>query len=105
LWTPPFADDAIRRRLQTRVGGVNDLVAAIDREGTAEAERVAAMGVALARTAGWEPEPLVERVYGGEGFAFGELADKYDADVVVVGSRGLGGARAVLGSISDVTRC
>lgn len=102
LWTPPFADEAIRRRLRMRVGGLNDLVAAIDREGAAEAERVAAMGVALARTAGWEPEPLVERVFGGEGFAFGELADKCDADVVLVGSRSLGGTRAVLGSISDV---
>ncbi|KUL25617.1 universal stress protein [Actinoplanes awajinensis subsp. mycoplanecinus] len=101
-WTPPFANEAIRRRLRIRETGLNDLVAAIEREGAAEAGRITATGVILARVAGWTPEPLIDRSYGGEGFAIGVLAEKVDADVVVVGSRGLSGASAVLGSVSDV---
>lgn len=101
-WTPPFANEAIRRRLRTRVIGLDELITAIEREGAAEAERIAATGVTLARAAGWASEPVIERVFGGEGFAIADLADKLDADVVVIGSRGLGGAPAVLGSVSDV---
>jgi nucleotide-binding universal stress UspA family protein len=44
----------------------------------------------------------VVRSYGGDGLRFTELAEKVDADVVVVGSRGLGGAQAILGSVSDM---
>ena len=102
MWVPPFANEAMRRRLWTGNGTLNQFVAAIEREGAAEAGRLTAMGVALARAAGWDPEPLVERSYGGEGFQFGELAEKLDPDLAVVGSRGLGGARAVLGSVSDM---
>jgi hypothetical protein len=45
---------------------------------------------------------LVVRVYGGEGLQLAGLAEKVDADLVLVGSRGLGGAKAVLGSASDM---
>ncbi|MDY7085022.1 MAG: universal stress protein [Actinomycetota bacterium] len=101
-WTPPFASEAIRRRLRTRTIGLQDLVAAIEREGAAEAEHIAGTGVTLAQAAGWACEPAAERVYGGEGFAIADLAAKLDVDVVLVGARGLGGASAVLGSVSDV---
>lgn len=102
VWAPPFADETMRHRLWRGTHRVDDFVAAIEREGGAEAARVAAMGVALARAAGWEAEPLVERGYGGEGLQLAELADKLEPDLVVLGSRGLGGARAVLGSVSDM---
>jgi len=102
FWTAPFADEAVRRQLRPRVTGRDELVAAIEREGAEEGERIAGTGCVLARAAGWAPEPVIERVYGGIGFAIAELAEKKAADVVVVGSRGLGGARAVLGSVSDV---
>jgi nucleotide-binding universal stress UspA family protein len=102
LWTPPFASDALRRRLWHGTRRVDDFVAAVEREGAAEAEQVAAIGVALARSAGWQAEPLVERGYGGEGVQLAELAEKLDPDLLVLGSRGLGGARAVLGSVSDM---
>lgn len=102
FWTAPFSDEAIRRQLRNRVTGRDELIAAIEREGAAEAQHIAATGCTLARTAGWAPEPLTERVYGGIGFAIAERAEKTNADVVVVGSRGLGGARAVLGSVSDI---
>lgn len=102
IWVAPFADESLRRRLWTGTRGVDDFVAAIEREGAAGAERLALIGVALARAADWQAEPLVERGYGGEGLQLAELAEKLDPDLIVLGSRGLGGARAVLGSVSDM---
>jgi nucleotide-binding universal stress UspA family protein len=102
LWTPPFASEALRRRLWKGTAAVNAFVDAIEREGAAEANRLAAMGVTLAAAAGWQAEALVERTYGGEGLQFTQLAEKLRPDLVLVGSRGLGGAKAVLGSVSDM---
>ena len=102
LWTPPFASEALRRRLWKGAAAVNEFVDAIEREGAAEANRLAAMGVTVAVGAGWRAEALVERTYGGEGLQFTQLAEKLDPDLVLVGSRGLGGAKAVLGSVSDM---
>ncbi|MEV4069880.1 universal stress protein [Nonomuraea fuscirosea] len=102
LWTPPFASESLRRRLWTGVSGINSFIEAIEREGEAEARRLAERGVRLAGTAGWNAEPLVRRTYGGEGLCFAQLAQDLDADLVIVGSRGLGGAHAVLGSVSDM---
>lgn len=102
LWTPPFASNELRQRLWSESGGLNAFIESVEREGEREADRLAATGVTLARAAGWDAEPLVVRSHGGEGLRFAELAEKVDADVVVVGSRGLGGARAVLGSVSDM---
>jgi nucleotide-binding universal stress UspA family protein len=101
LWTPPFASDALRRRLWKGTAAVNEFVDAIEREGAAEASRLAATGVTLAVAAGWNAQALVERTYGGEGLQLTQLADKLDPDLVLIGSRGLGGAKAVLGSVSD----
>ncbi|MEO3799793.1 universal stress protein [Nonomuraea sp. B1E8] len=102
LWTPPFASESLRRRLWTGTAGLNSFIEAIEREGEAEARRLADRGVRLARTAGWNAEPLVRRAYGGEGLVFAQLAQELDADLVLLGSRGLGGAHAVLGSVSDM---
>jgi nucleotide-binding universal stress UspA family protein len=102
LWTPPFASEAMRRRLWTGTRDVNDFVAAIEREGEREAERVAAIGVTLARAAGWDAQALVRRCYGGEGLEFTQLAEKLECDVIVLGARGLSGAKAILGSVSDM---
>lgn len=103
LWVPPFASEALRRRLWHGMRGADEFVTAVEREGAAEADRLATMGVSLARAAGWSAAPLVERSYGGEGLQLAELAEKLDPDLIVLGSRGLGGARAVLGSVSDMT--
>ncbi|GAA0505073.1 universal stress protein [Paractinoplanes deccanensis] len=102
LWSPPFGNDVVRRRLWQGTRRVDDFVARAEREGGTEAERIAAIGVTLARAAGWQAEPLVERSYGGEGVQLAELAEKLDPDLLVLGSRGLSGARAVLGSVSDM---
>ncbi len=102
LWAPPFASEPVRRRLWAGRHDVGGLVEAIEREGEWEAGRLVARGVTLAEAAGWAAEPVVRRTYGGEGLQFGLLAEQQKADLVLLGSRGLGGARSVLGSVSDL---
>jgi nucleotide-binding universal stress UspA family protein len=102
LWTPPFASEGLRRRLWKGTAAIDQFVEAIEREGAEEASRLAAMGVTLAVAAGWEAEALVERAYGGEGLQFTQLIEKLHPDVALVGSRGLDGAKAMLGSVSDM---
>jgi nucleotide-binding universal stress UspA family protein len=102
LWGPPFTGDQVGRRLRERIGNLDDLVDAVEREGKFEAQRITATGVILATAAGWEAEPLLEKTYGAEGTAIVRAAEKVDADVVIVGARGLGGSEAVLGSVSDM---
>jgi nucleotide-binding universal stress UspA family protein len=101
VWGPPFASREVRRRLRQRADSLDELAALVEREGRAEAERVAADGAALAAAAGWRAEPLVRRGYGEAGFELARLAEELEPDVVVLGSRGLSGARAALGSVSD----
>jgi len=102
LWVPPFTGDRVGRRLREQYGNVDDLIEAVEREGAFEAQRIMAMGVGLARAAGWEAEPLLEQTYGAEGTALVQAAEKVEADVVILGSRGLGGTDAILGSVSDM---
>ncbi|MDT4993593.1 MAG: hypothetical protein QOH97_3485 [Actinoplanes sp.] len=45
---------------------------------------------------------MLLRSYGGEGLQFTEIAEKLDADLVLMGSRGLSGGKAMLGSVSDM---
>ncbi len=101
VWAPPFAGGELRRRLLRSAASLDEFAAMLEREGEAEAERIAADGVALAEAAGWEAEPLAQRGYGDAGFELARLAEKLRPAAVVVGSRGLSGARAVLGSVSD----
>ncbi|MGB3231661.1 MAG: universal stress protein [Mycobacterium sp.] len=102
LWVPPFASDKVRRRLRSRARDTDELVALVEQEGEREAQRVVATGVTLAGAAGWDAEPLLKRTWGGEGWRIAQVAEEVDADLVIVGSRGLGGAKAVLGSVSDL---
>ncbi|KUI25702.1 universal stress protein [Mycobacterium sp. IS-1742] len=101
LWTPPFASEPVRRRLRAIVGSANELVERTEQEGEREAQRIAATGTTLARAAGLDAEPLVKRSWGGEGLVLAQLAEQVSADVLLVGSRGLGGAQALMGSVSD----
>jgi nucleotide-binding universal stress UspA family protein len=102
LWTPPFTSDRLRRRLRAEARDVTQLIDLIEREGEREAETIAATGATLARAAGLTAEPLIKRSYAGEGLVLTQLAEQIHADVVVVGSRGLSGTDAVLGSVSDL---
>ena len=102
LWTPPFASERLRHRLRVLAHDVNELIEMIEREGQCEAEQLVAMGVTLARAAGWDAEPLLKHTWGAEGLRLAQCAEQQAADVVLVGSRGLGGTQAVLGSVSDM---
>ncbi|MFG1609737.1 universal stress protein [Actinoplanes sp. NPDC049265] len=102
VWTPPYASEQLRRRLWRGAGCVDEFVAAVEREGRCEADRIAATGVTLARAAGWPAEPFVARGFGGEGFQLTEMARAAGTDLMVLGARGLSGATAVLGSVSDM---
>lgn len=99
---PPFVSEPVRKRLWEQARNIDELIAAEEREGDRESHRISAMGVTLARAAGWDAEPMLERTYGAEGTAIVRAAERVDADVVVVASRGLGGTDAVLGSVSDM---
>lgn len=101
LWWPPYFDADIRARLWPRDGNMDDFQAAVEHEGQAEAERLVTEGLALAESAGWRGEGLLRRCYGDPGFELARLAQQEHADLVVVGSRGLSGVRAMLGSTSD----
>lgn len=102
LSTPPFSSPELHQRLARQARDLDQLIELLEREGHAEAERLAGHGVTLARTAGWEAEPLVQRSYGGDGYQFASVAQQHAADLILLGSRGLGGVRAVLGSMSDL---
>lgn len=101
VWSPPFASRDLRERLWPQASNIEELTALIESEGQAESERIASAGAVLARAAGWDAEPLVERNVGDQGFALADVAGRLAPDAVVTGARGLAGASAVLGSVSD----
>jgi nucleotide-binding universal stress UspA family protein len=102
LWEPPFTSPELRQRLAGRASGLQALGELLESEGHAEAERLAGNGVKLARAAGWQAGPLVKRTFGGDGYQFARTAEELGAELIVVGSRGLGGVRGALGSVSDL---
>ena len=101
LWAPPFANVELRRRVSRKARSLDELQSLLEQEGAADAERIAREGVALANGAGWAAQPLTDRNLSAEGFALARLAEELKPAAVVVGSRGLSGLRAVLGSVSD----
>jgi nucleotide-binding universal stress UspA family protein len=101
LWAEPFAAGELRPRVSQRTATVREMIDMLEQEAAAEAERVAAAGVVLAEAAGWKAEPILKRAYGAEGLELAALAEELDVEILVVGSRGLTGPRAVLGSVSD----
>ncbi len=102
IWAPPFGSARLRRRLRASASGVDELVELIEQEGEREADALAAAGVALATAVEWDAEPLVNRTMGSDGLRLAQVAGRLRADVVIVGSRGLSGTDAVLGSVSDL---
>src|SRR4249919_3678599 len=102
LWTPPFADEDLRHRLSSGTHRLDEYRQAVEREGEWRAGRIAEIGVTLARAAGWQAEALLRRIDGGEGLELARLIQDTAPDLALVGARGLGGVRAVLGSVSDI---
>jgi len=101
LWAPPFTDAELRQRVRRRARDLDELQVLLEREGAAEAERIAREGVAVAVAAGWSAQPLTDRSLSAEGFALARLAEQLRPALVMVGSRGLSGLRAMMGSVSD----
>ena len=82
-------------------GPLKDAAEEIDATGADHAERVAAEGVAKARAAGFDAEPVTVRDQG-TWEAIVDLAERRAARAVVVGRRGHGGGRGVhLGSVAN----
>jgi nucleotide-binding universal stress UspA family protein len=102
LWEPPFASPGLQQRLARQATGLQELIDLLEAEGHAEADRLVRRGVLVAQSTGWQADPLVQRSFGGDGHQFARLAEQYAAALTVVGSRGLGGVQAVLGSMSDL---
>jgi nucleotide-binding universal stress UspA family protein len=101
LWEPPFASPELRERLEGRAQSADRLADLLEQEGRAEATRIVGQGATLARAAGWDAAQLVERSFNG-GYQLARSAEERGFDLVAMGSRGLGGARAALGSTSDI---
>ena len=102
LWAVPFAASELRPRVSERTSTVQEMIDLLEQEASLEAERIAAEGAVLATAAGWTARrPVLRRAYGAEGLELAALAEELDAEVLVVGSRGLSGPKAVLGSVSD----
>ena len=102
LWEPPFTSPELRHRILDRAANAEALGRLLETEGHAEADRLVRNGVKLAHAAGWEAEPLVKRTFGGDGYQFARTAEEIDADLMVVGSRGMSGMRASMGSVSEL---
>ena len=91
LWAEPFAAAELRPRLSKRTETVREMIDLLEQEAAAEAERIAAEGVVLAEAAGWKAEPVLKRAYGAQGLELASLAEELEAEMLVVGSRGLTG--------------
>lgn len=102
LWSVPFSDARARQHLSRQSASVADLAEAIEREGEHQAHRIARIGATLAGAAGWPADVLVRRTFAAQGLALAALAEEADADLVVVGSRGLSGTKSLMGSVSDL---
>lgn len=78
-----------------------EAAASLDAEAAAQAGRTADEGAELARTAGLDARAESARSIGNEWSTILATADRDDAAVVVVGSRGLSGVKSLLlGSVS-----
>ena len=82
-------------------GVLADAATELDEYDREAAEKVAAQGVELARSAGFDAKPFAERRETKTWRAILRAADETDASVVVAGAHGLSGVgRAILGSVS-----
>jgi nucleotide-binding universal stress UspA family protein len=73
----------------------------LDRAAAELGGRIVGEGVRVAQDAGLEAEPLAVKATGPVWTTILEVAERYDASMIVIGSRGLTGLRSILmGSVS-----
>jgi nucleotide-binding universal stress UspA family protein len=76
--------------------------AELDRVAAERGDRLADEGAVIARAAGFEAEALAVQAAGPVWKEIVDIAERHDASVVVMGSRGLTGIRSLLlGSVSN----
>lgn len=98
VWQHPHAALAQSWAGMTYDADLTELAMAAERAATICADE----GVVLATAAGLDAEPLVRQASGPVWPSILELSDELDAEVIVLGSRGLSGIRTLmLGSVSD----
>jgi nucleotide-binding universal stress UspA family protein len=102
VWAPPGGDAVLRRRVMRKARTADELSALMAQEAVAAAEQIAEDGAALARARGWAAEPSTRKGYGDAGIVLAHLAGELHPEAVVVGSRGLTGTAAAMGSVSDL---
>jgi nucleotide-binding universal stress UspA family protein len=74
----------------------------LDRSAAQAGSRLAEEGASIARAAGVAAKPVAVRSIGPIWKSLVEFADRHDASVIVMGSRGLAGIRSLLlGSVSN----
>jgi nucleotide-binding universal stress UspA family protein len=74
----------------------------LDRAAADDGGRIAEEGVRIAREAGLEAEPIAIKATGSVWETIIEIADRHQAALIVMGSRGLTGLRSILlGSVSS----
>ena len=100
VWTS-VADVAAASLVALPAELARDAAAALDHEAAGQAERLAEEGAELARAAGVDALAEAVKSIGNVWSTILTVADREDAAVVVVGSRGLSGVKSVLlGSVS-----
>jgi nucleotide-binding universal stress UspA family protein len=101
VWEPLSAA-VLRNPLIRSPGPLVEQAAELDSAGADAAERLTAAGVEIARSAGFEAEPLCVRSTDGVWPTLVQLAEDRDVRAVVVGRRGLSAVGSVLlGSVSS----
>ena len=99
VWQPIASLDSVV--WSGMIVGVDNFVE-LDRAAAEAGGRVADEGVRIAQQAGLEAEPLAIKATGPVWKTIIETADRHDAAVIVIGSRGLTGVRSMLlGSVSS----
>jgi nucleotide-binding universal stress UspA family protein len=81
-------------------GAVHGMAVELDEIADGQSTEIAAEGVVAAQAAGFEAEPLSYPATGPLWRAVLDSAAECDAAAIVLGSRGLSGLSAVLGSVS-----
>ncbi|HXD60237.1 MAG TPA: universal stress protein [Thermoleophilaceae bacterium] len=90
LWWSLESSRAYRYSLAGATGALSQQLDELEAGGREYAERTAEHGVELAREAGLDAEALALEVEDEPYELVDQVADDLDADVVIVGSRGLG---------------
>jgi nucleotide-binding universal stress UspA family protein len=101
VWRTPTPSAELLREHARAGMGFDAVLAALQQLGEAQAHELAAAGVAAAREAGLDAEPLTVRNDGAPWFEIVRAAGEHDAAAIVLGARGLTRARAPLGGVSD----